>query len=211
MTAQAAGSAAQHRRDVIVARAADLIARQGISGTTVREIGEAAGILSGSLYHHFDSKDSIIDVVMTAYLDDLLGRYSNVLAAGGTVTETFYGLVRASMLAIDAHPEATLIYQNEVHYFRETARYRHVRTAGERVRTTWLDVLEHGVTEGVFRRDIPPRHLYPLLRDGLWLSVRWFRASAGYGYQDLAHDCARLYFQAFASQRTLRGLMTDTS
>ena len=32
--------------------------------TTVRDIADAAGILSGSLYHHFDSKESMVDEIL---------------------------------------------------------------------------------------------------------------------------------------------------
>jgi AcrR family transcriptional regulator len=199
------------RRELIVERAAELLARKGIAGTTVREIGDAAGILSGSLYHHFDSKDAIIDVVMSAYLEDLLERYRVVLEQTDDVTATFHGLVLASLRAIDAHPQATLIYQHEVHYFRVTPRYRYVRVAGERVREVWIGALEAAVSEGVFRGDIPARHLYLLLRDGLWLTVRWFRPTAAYAFDELAADCSRLYYQAFASTRTLRALLDQSN
>ena len=37
--------------------AASMFAERGLRATTVRDIADAAGILSGSLYHHFDSKE----------------------------------------------------------------------------------------------------------------------------------------------------------
>src|SRR5262249_57938903 len=45
------------RREEILAIAAKIFADKGYASTTVREIADAAGILSGSLYHHFDSKE----------------------------------------------------------------------------------------------------------------------------------------------------------
>ncbi|MFC5099382.1 helix-turn-helix domain-containing protein [Kibdelosporangium philippinense] len=33
-----------------------MFAERGFRATTVRDIADAAGILSGSLYHHFDSR-----------------------------------------------------------------------------------------------------------------------------------------------------------
>ena len=44
------------RREELLAIAASLFAERGFKNTTVRDIADAAGILSGSLYHHFDSK-----------------------------------------------------------------------------------------------------------------------------------------------------------
>ncbi|MBK8840212.1 MAG: TetR/AcrR family transcriptional regulator [Hyphomonadaceae bacterium] len=47
---------ASGRRQEILLVAADLFARRGYDGLGVRQIADAAGILGGSLYHHFDSK-----------------------------------------------------------------------------------------------------------------------------------------------------------
>ena len=48
------------RREEILKVAAQVFAERGIKEATVRDIGEAAGILSGSLYYHFDSKEQIV-------------------------------------------------------------------------------------------------------------------------------------------------------
>jgi len=56
-----AGGPAGNRRADVVRLAGELFAQKGFRATTVREIADAAGILSGSLYHHFDSKESIAD------------------------------------------------------------------------------------------------------------------------------------------------------
>nr|WP_254849131.1 TetR/AcrR family transcriptional regulator [Mycobacterium sp. GA-1841] len=50
--------------------AATLIATSGLR-TSLQEIADAAGILPGSLYHHFDSKEAILVELLTRYHDDL--------------------------------------------------------------------------------------------------------------------------------------------
>ena len=52
------------RRDELLATAGRMFAEQGLRSTTVRDIADAAGILSGSLYHHFDSKESMVDEIL---------------------------------------------------------------------------------------------------------------------------------------------------
>lgn len=44
------------RREEILAAAASLFRKNGYGSVTIRQIADAAGILSGSLYHHFASK-----------------------------------------------------------------------------------------------------------------------------------------------------------
>jgi len=67
-----AGSAADSgtRRTEILQTAASLIASTGLR-TSLQEIADAAGILPGSLYHHFESKEAILVELIHRYQDDL--------------------------------------------------------------------------------------------------------------------------------------------
>ena len=58
------------RRAEILDTASNLIASSGLR-TSLQEIADAAGILPGSLYHHFDSKEAILVELMRRYHDDL--------------------------------------------------------------------------------------------------------------------------------------------
>ena len=66
------------RREVIRDAAAELFASKGVAATTVREIADAVGILSGSLYHHFRSKQHIVEEILTNYFEDLQKSYAAV-------------------------------------------------------------------------------------------------------------------------------------
>jgi AcrR family transcriptional regulator len=67
-----AGTAADSgtRRTEILQTAASLIASSGLR-TSLQEIADAAGILPGSLYHHFESKEAILVELVQRYQDDL--------------------------------------------------------------------------------------------------------------------------------------------
>ncbi|WP_156689080.1 TetR/AcrR family transcriptional regulator [Mycobacterium sp. Marseille-P9652] len=58
------------RRDEILTTAASLIATSGLR-TSLQEIADAAGILPGSLYHHFESKEAILIELIHRYQEDL--------------------------------------------------------------------------------------------------------------------------------------------
>ncbi|BEH78585.1 tetR family transcriptional regulator [Mycobacterium pseudoshottsii JCM 15466] len=58
------------RRTEILQTAAALIASSGLR-TSLQEIADAAGILPGSLYHHFESKEAILIELIRRYQDDL--------------------------------------------------------------------------------------------------------------------------------------------
>ncbi|MFD4402547.1 TetR/AcrR family transcriptional regulator [Nocardia sp. NPDC058499] len=58
------------RRTEILQTAAGLIARSGLR-TSLQEIADACGILPGSLYHHFESKEAILVELLRRYHADL--------------------------------------------------------------------------------------------------------------------------------------------
>jgi AcrR family transcriptional regulator len=58
------------RRTEILQSAAALIASSGLR-TSLQEIADAAGILAGSLYHHFESKEAILIELVRRYHADL--------------------------------------------------------------------------------------------------------------------------------------------
>ena len=183
------------RRDVILERAADLFAKHGVAATTVREIAEAVGILSGSLYHHFASKEAIVDAIVSSFMDDLVRRYDAVLAADGDPASRLRGLVHASIATSADHPHATEIYQNDARYLQAADGPTVVRQSARAVRAAWVKVLEDGAAAGAFRADVPVKVIYPLLRDGLWLTARWFVPTKTYGYQDLAADYVLVFLE----------------
>jgi AcrR family transcriptional regulator len=71
-----AGRGTNRREDVIRA-AADLIGRNGYEGTSMRDIARAVGMLPGSLYYHFASKEDLF----AALHDHAVARYHAALDA----------------------------------------------------------------------------------------------------------------------------------
>src|SRR4029450_6438826 len=58
------------RREEILSTAAEMFASSGLR-TSLREIADRCGILPGSLYHHFESKEAIIVELVRRYRDEL--------------------------------------------------------------------------------------------------------------------------------------------
>src|SRR5579859_2998064 len=189
----------QDRRGVILGCAAELFARKGIGATTVREIADAVGILSGSLYHHFESKDAIAREILTGYLRDIQDRYAAVLASGKGPAESLHDLALTSLQVASAQPQATAIYQNELRYLRERPQFADVLAGAADIQRTWLLVIEKGVAEGSFRADIPPRLFYRLIRDAVWLSVRWHHPAGDYPTTRLAQDITTVFLDGFSA------------
>ena len=163
------------RREELLSIAAGLFAERGLRATTVRDIADAAGILSGSLYHHFSSKEAIVDEILRGFLDALFGEYRRIVEAGLGPRETLEQLVRASFEAIHRNRDEVAIYQDELKHLRGNPRFDYLRERNTEFREMWTDVLTRGMESSDFRGDLDVRLTYRFLRDTVWVAVRWYR------------------------------------
>ena len=90
------GGMRSERRAHMVALAGELFAQKGYRATTVREIADAAGILSGSLYHHFDSKESIGDEILSTFINQVLADYRGAVAGAPDPRAAIEQIVRST-------------------------------------------------------------------------------------------------------------------
>nr|WP_245690761.1 TetR/AcrR family transcriptional regulator [Sinosporangium album] len=190
---------ASDRRDHLVKLAAEIFARKGFQATTVREIATEAGILSGSLYHHFDSKETIVDEVLSTFLDDLISRYRAVIEKGGKPRPTLTEMVRIGFGSLEPHRAAITVMQNDWSYLRQIERFDYLVKAEHVVERMWVDQIKRGQAEGQLRADIDPKLTYRMIRDAIWVAVRWFRPGGRLGTAHLADHYISVLFDGLAA------------
>jgi len=172
----APGPASGIRQGEVLAAAADLFAEHGYASTTVRDIADAAGILSGSLYHHFASKESMLDAILRGFIDHTIASFEEVLERDLGPTETLRTLIRTSLESMDDHRSAIIIYQNESRFLFDQKRFAYLGEAHLKFEAIWTGVLRRGVAEGEFRAGLDPVLVYRLVRDAIWTAPRWYRS-----------------------------------
>lgn len=192
---------ASERRDHLVRLAAELFARKGFQATTVREIAEEAGILSGSLYHHFDSKETIVDEVLTTFLDDLVGRYRAALDQDGDPRTILSEMVRIGFSTLEPHRAAITVMQNDWSYLRSLPgdRFDYLVRAEDEVERMWVEQIKRGQAAGQLRADVDPKLTYRMIRDTIWVAVRWFRPGGRLNTTGLAEHYITVLFDGVAT------------
>ena len=163
------------RRDELLELAATMFAARGLRATTVRDIADSAGILSGSLYHHFSSKEEMVDELLRGFLDWLFERYQEIVATEPNPLERLKGLFMTSFEAIADRHAQVVIYQDEAKRLSSQERFSYVEERNKEQRKMWMDVLNQGIEEGCFRPDIDVDLVYRFIRDTTWVSVRWYQ------------------------------------
>jgi TetR/AcrR family transcriptional regulator, cholesterol catabolism regulator len=163
------------RRDELLELAATMFAERGLRATTVRDIADSAGILSGSLYHHFKSKEQMAEEVLRDFLDWLFARYQEIVDGEADPLTRMSGLFMVSFEAIEHRHAQVVIYQDEAKRLSSLPQFGFVDTRNREQRKMWVDVLKQGVAEGCFRPDLDVDLVYRFIRDTTWVSVRWYQ------------------------------------
>lgn len=94
------GRAAIRRRQVLTV-ASELFAKKGFEATSIRDIATAAGMMSGSLYYHFASKEDLYIAVQDASISKIFNAVSGAIAG---IADPWERLEAAAV----AHAEAML-------------------------------------------------------------------------------------------------------
>ncbi|MEC4020381.1 TetR/AcrR family transcriptional regulator [Streptomyces sp. H27-D2] len=191
-------SASPARRGELLATAAEVFAAQGYNATTVRRIADEAGMLAGSLYYHFDSKESMVDEILSTFLDELWAGYDAVLAAGLGPRETMEALVTESFREIDRHRAAVAIYQKESKHLSVQPRFGYLADSRVKFEKAWLGTLERGVADEVFRADLDIRLTYRFVRDTVWVAASWYRPGGQHSPEEIARQYLSMVLDGIA-------------
>ncbi|SFP66160.1 MULTISPECIES: TetR/AcrR family transcriptional regulator [Actinomadura] len=193
--AEGTAAARAGRRAELLATAAEVFASQGYSATTVRQVADAAGILGGSLYYHFDSKESMADEILSTFLDDMWAAYDRVLDAGLNARDTLAAIVVESFRSIDKHRPAVVLYQNESKHLATSERFRYLLDSQRRFEEMWLTLLDRGVKEGVFRADLDRSLVYRFIRDTVWVAANWYQRGGRLSADDIAKQYLAMFLE----------------
>lgn len=134
------------RRGLLLSAATRLFADRGYAAVTTEDIGTAAGIAGPSVYHHFASKQELLDAAITrgsAWLELELER---ILSASREPTEALRTAMRSYIsFAYDYGGFIDLLI-GEVNHLPETARHRARQTQHDYV-AEWVGLLQRARPE----------------------------------------------------------------
>nr|WP_298167494.1 TetR/AcrR family transcriptional regulator [uncultured Pseudomonas sp.] len=177
-------------RGKLLQTAAHLFRSKGYERTTVRDLASAVGIQSGSIFHHFKSKDEILRSVMeeTIRYNTALMRAS--LAEAGTLRERVLALIRCELQSImggTGEAMAVLVYEWRSLSQASQQFILELRDTYEQI---WLDVLSEAKAAGYFNAD--PFILRRFLTGALSWTNTWFRPEGPMSLDQLAEQALSL-------------------
>lgn len=148
----------EQRREAILRAAHAVAARDGLAAVTGRAVAQEAGVSSGLVFFHFQSKDALLAALLEWLLAHTLvaGEMPLVLAPDASAAERMLAVVRRDLLAL---PRARARVELFFHYWvlgtRDDAIRATIRTALDRYRASFLPLAEAVVAESPAGRQLP--------------------------------------------------------
>jgi AcrR family transcriptional regulator len=165
---------ARSRRDEILSIAAQQFAERGVASTTVRDIGSAAGILSGSLYHHFESKEQMVAELLLPVMRRQVGHYRELVDGGTAAATTLRALITVAVAEAAQTPNETRMIRNDAQSFSTMPALRPVADLLVEAAKLWASVIDRGVADGEFRAGVDARLVVAAMFDAVLSTTRWF-------------------------------------
>jgi len=170
-------------RGRLLREAARLFRDKGYERTTVRDLAAAVGIQSGSLFHHFRTKEEILKAVMVETIRLNTALMQAAVDAAGTRHDKLRALVRAELESINGQTgEAMAVLVFEWRSLSETSQAEVLELRGI-YEALWLDVLGALSADKVLLAD--PFVVRRMLTGALSWTVTWYRPDGGLSLDDL--------------------------
>lgn len=164
-------------RGRLLREAARLFRDKGYERTTVRDLAAAVGIQSGSLFHHFRTKEEILKAVMVETIRLNTALMQAAMDAESTPRRKLRALIRAELEFINGQTGeamAVLVYEWRSLSEASQAEVLELRDIYEQL---WLDVLTTMKSEGQLKAE--PFVVRRMLTGALSWTVTWYRPDGG--------------------------------
>ena len=177
-------------RGRLLVKAAHLFKMTGYERTTVRDLANEVGIQSGSIFHHFKTKEEILKAVMEEAIRYNTERMKRALANSQTAKEKLLELIKCELTSITGFTgEAMSVLVYEWRSLSEESQ-AHILSLRDIYEQLWLDVLDQAKEEGLIKGDT--FILRRFLTGALSWTTTWFDERGGMSLDDLAEQALLL-------------------
>lgn len=181
-------------RERILRAAVALFATQGYAATSLSDIEELVQVKRGALYYHISTKQELLYMVVTQYVNDVLA-LSERAAAGGTGAEQLRGLIRTHVVSVIRYRHQQAITTRDLDHLAPE-RATELRGILDRVDALWHRVLDTGAADGTLApTDTAVMNAIIDTANGPW---RWFDDHGTYSPDELGERYADLWLRALA-------------
>jgi AcrR family transcriptional regulator len=163
------------RRARILQVAAKRFAEFGFAATTVRQIADDVNILSGSLFHHFTTKEEMLHEILRDPISQMRDNIDRIARAPVDAEHRLIALILLDLGELTRNQEVHAILYNERKIFRHRDEFAYVLEAKKKAYFAWKSALEEGMKAHLFRSNIDVYLTISTILRMLNVSSDWYK------------------------------------
>jgi len=197
---KAASKKSAATRQRVLEVSSDLFRRNGYQATSMRDIANAVGMKSGSLYYYYDSKEALLAAILNDKIDAHLATVKeavDVLPADASARQKFDVAIAVTVKIITEAGDMavasaqTLSFLQEPEYSEQSERRRAYNQF-------WRDLIIEGKRTGEIRADVPDAVVSMAIVGALTFTAEWYENERS-TTDEIGATFSRLFFDGLHS------------
>jgi AcrR family transcriptional regulator len=185
----------EDKKQLILKKAAALIARKGFDVATMMDVARACGTSKSHLYHYFPSKEELLYAIVQEHIAHQAAELARIVAQALPAEERFDQFVASFMRGAARSRNEHLMLMNDLKFLPRSHR--------EKIRALEVEMTE--LVEGLLREINPDlmaeqrmQKPYALLLFGMMIwTFSWYRRSGSISPGELARRISKLFVHGF--------------
>ena len=185
------------RKEQVLEAAAALFSRKGYHSTTVRDIAEESGMLSGSLYAHFAGKEEMLFAIVERSADQFVAAAQPIVHGPGPASAKLRAAMAAHLQVVASSLDAATIFLHEWKVLSPDRRAV-VKAKRSAYESLLAQIIHQGVASGEFR-PVDEKFARLLVLSAVNWLYEWYDPAGPLGPEAVADKFAQLLLHGLIS------------
>lgn len=179
------------RRQKIIDTAVDLFHRRGYRSTTLDDLAQELGITKAALYHYVESKEELLFIIYTQALNSIFLETRRIASMDLPPDKKLREVIRNHIKnIIIQNLSLFFVFFTEENQLPEKY-YRMVREKKREYDKIIQDIIQDGISRGIFEDDDPRILCYGIVGMCNWL-YKWYKPGMPYSADEIADQFIKI-------------------
>lgn len=190
----------QKKREAeVYTAAARLFARKGFHATRMQDIADELGMQKGSLYYYFNSKDELLNELVTGSVQEAQSSLQTILDSAAVPSQKLSLAIEEHLRILQQNADLHLINAQEILMSLNEETAVTTNTLLKNYETIWIAILQEGIEAGEFRPDLDLKITVKALLGMCNATLTWFEPTGRLTSQQISQIFNELIIKGLQS------------
>ena len=171
--------------DQLIHAALVLFDTNGYPRTSVEDIVAKAKVTKGAFYHHFGSKEEVLEIIHNVYVESQIELCTRIISEDMNPREKLRELARATITNLNQYRAHVSVYMQDRRFLTDQ-RKKNVLEKRSEIDKLFNSIIDDGVRSGYFRTDVSPKLItFGIIGMYAWV-INWWKPSGSLSLEQIA-------------------------